>query len=156
MRKSTLLKGRLLGEKNSDNLGSRFGFTKQAKTVRRIYREFLNGKSARRIAKDLEADGVPNWNGKVKWYDSSIKTMLSNEKYKGEALLQKTYTVDFLSKKERRILDKFHSIMWWKATLQLLRRIFGKQYSLRWSVDNYMLLNMALGMEQEITPLQEE
>jgi len=72
---------------------------KQAKTVRRIYREFLDGKSASRIAKDLEADGVLNWNGKVKWYDSSIKKMLSNEKYKGEALLQKTYTVDFLTKK---------------------------------------------------------
>jgi len=72
---------------------------KQAKTVRRIYREFLDGKSASRIAKDLEADGVPNWNGKVKWYDGSIMKMLYNEKYKGEALLQKTYTVDFLSKK---------------------------------------------------------
>ena len=67
--------------------------------MRRIYREFLDGKSASRIAKDLEADGVPNWNGKPKWYDGSIKKMLSNEKYKGEALLQKTYTVDFLSKK---------------------------------------------------------
>jgi len=67
--------------------------------VRRIYREFLDGKGANRIAKDLEADGVPNWNGKVKWYDGSIKKMLTNEKYKGEALLQKTYTVDFLSKK---------------------------------------------------------
>ena len=72
---------------------------KQAKTVRRIYQEFLDGKSASRIAKDLEVDGVPNWNGKPKWYDGSIKKMLSNEKYKGEALLQKTYTVDFLTKK---------------------------------------------------------
>jgi len=71
----------------------------QAKTVKRIYREFLDGKSASQIAKDLEADGVSNWNGKVKWYDGSIKKMLSNEKYKGEALRQKTYTVDFLSKK---------------------------------------------------------
>ncbi len=73
--------------------------TKQAKTVRRIYTEFLDGKGANRIAKELEHDGVPNWNGKAKWYDSSIKKMLTNEKYKGEALLQKTYTVDFLSKK---------------------------------------------------------
>jgi len=52
-----------------------------------------------RIAKELENDAIPNWNGKVKGYDGTIKKMLSNEKYKGEALLQKTYTVDFLSKK---------------------------------------------------------
>lgn len=44
-------------------------------------------------------DGIPNWNGKAKWYESSIRKMLANEKYKGDALLQKTYTIDFLSKK---------------------------------------------------------
>lgn len=71
----------------------------QAKIVRRIYTEFLEGKGANRIAHDLEADGVLNWNEKAKWYGSSIQKMLSNEKYKGDALLQKTYTVDFLSKK---------------------------------------------------------
>jgi hypothetical protein len=40
-----------------------------------------------------------NWNGKTKWYESSSRKMLSNEKYKGDALLQKTYTVNFLTKK---------------------------------------------------------
>lgn len=73
--------------------------TKQAKTVRRIYRDFLDGKGANKIAKELEHDGIPNWNGKSKWYEGSIRKMLSNEKYKGDALLQKTYTVDFLSKR---------------------------------------------------------
>lgn len=72
---------------------------KQAKTVRRIYKEFLDGKGANRIAKDLELGGVANWNGKAKWYEGSIRKMLTNEKYKGDALLQKTYTVDFLNKK---------------------------------------------------------
>lgn len=72
---------------------------KQAKVVRRIFSDYLNGKGPNRIAYELEKEGIPNWNGKAKWYDSSIKKMLSNEKYKGEALLQKTYTVDFLSKK---------------------------------------------------------
>ena len=77
---------------------------KQAKTVRRIYAEYLDGKGPNRIAKELEDEGVPNWNGKAKWYESSIRKMLSNEKYKGDALLQKTYTVDFLSKK--RVVNK--------------------------------------------------
>ena len=72
---------------------------KQAKVVRRIFKDFLDGKGANRIARDLELGGVPNWNGKAKWYEGSIRKMLTNEKYKGEALLQKTYTVDFLSKK---------------------------------------------------------
>ena len=72
---------------------------RQAKIVRRIYKEFLDGKGANRIARDLEREKVPNWNGKAKWYESSIRKMLTNEKYKGDALLQKTYTVDFLSKK---------------------------------------------------------
>jgi len=72
---------------------------KQAKIVRRIYAEFLDGKGACRIARDLESGGVLNWNGKAKWYEGSIRKMLTNEKYKGDALLQKTYTIDFLNKK---------------------------------------------------------
>ena len=72
---------------------------KQAKIVKRIYTEYLYGKGPNRIARELEEEGVPNWNGKSKWYESSIRNMLSNEKYKGDALLQKTYTVNFLTKK---------------------------------------------------------
>lgn len=72
---------------------------KQAKIVRRIYTDYINGKGPNRIAKEFEEEGILNWNGKAKWYESSIRKMLSNEKYKGDALLQKTYTVDFLSKK---------------------------------------------------------
>jgi hypothetical protein len=72
---------------------------KQAKIVRRIYKDYLDDKGSNRIARELEDDGVPNWNGKVKWYESTKRKMLTNEKYKGDALLQKTYTVDFLTKK---------------------------------------------------------
>ena len=72
---------------------------KQAKIVKRIYTECLDGKGPNRIARELEEEGVLNWNGKSKWYESSIRKMLSNEKYKGDALLQKTYTVNFLTKK---------------------------------------------------------
>ncbi|WP_378954242.1 recombinase family protein [Pelosinus sp. sgz500959] len=70
--------------------------TKQAKTVRRIYREFLDGKSTNQMARDLQKEKVPKWDGTFKWYEGSIRKMLSNEKYKGDALLQKTYTVDFV------------------------------------------------------------
>ncbi len=72
---------------------------RQGKIVRWIYKDFLGGKSPNRIAKELEEEGVPNWSGKAKWYASSMRKILSNKKYKGDALLQKTYTVDFITKK---------------------------------------------------------
>lgn len=72
---------------------------KQAKVVRRIFKDYLDGKGPNRIAREFEEEEILNWNGKAKWYESSIRKMLRNEKYKGEALLQKTYTVDFLTKK---------------------------------------------------------
>lgn len=53
------------------------------------------------IAKKLTADGIPTPGGKEKWSISTVKSILSNEKYKGDALLQKSYTVDFLTKKTK-------------------------------------------------------
>jgi site-specific DNA recombinase len=71
----------------------------QAKVVKRIYQEYLNGHGFQRIAKMFKEQKVPKWDGSYNWYYSNIKQILTNEKYKGDALLQKTYTVDFLSKK---------------------------------------------------------
>ena len=71
----------------------------QAEIVRRIYREYLEGKSMDKIAKGLEADGILTGAGKRKWWTSTINKILRNEKYIGDALLQKTFTIDFLSKK---------------------------------------------------------
>ena len=71
----------------------------QAEIVRRIYREYLEGSSMYKIAKRLEADGILTGAGKTKWWTSTINKILRNEKYIGDALLQKTFTVDFLSKK---------------------------------------------------------
>ncbi|XEQ91980.1 hypothetical protein SCACP_07950 [Sporomusa carbonis] len=59
----------------------------------------MDGKSANQLARDLTKDQVPKWDGTFKWYESTVRKILSNEKYKGDALLQKTYTVDFLTKK---------------------------------------------------------
>ena len=71
----------------------------QAEVVKRIYREYLSGKSFLQIKRSLEADGILNGAGNAKWHESNIKQILSNEKYIGDALLQKTYTVDILEKK---------------------------------------------------------
>ncbi|MBR5383361.1 MAG: recombinase family protein [Clostridia bacterium] len=71
----------------------------QAEIVKRIFREYLSGLSMDKIAAGLEADGVLTGAGKAKWHTSTINKILRNEKYIGDALLQKTYTTDFLSKK---------------------------------------------------------
>ena len=70
----------------------------QAEVVKRIYREYLEGYSMDRIAKGLEADGILTGAGKTKWWTSTINKILRNKKYIGDALLQKTYTTDFLNK----------------------------------------------------------
>lgn len=71
----------------------------EADVVKRIYREYLEGASLLQIARGLEADGILTAANKRKWRPETLKKILQNEKYIGDALLQKTYTVDFLSKK---------------------------------------------------------
>lgn len=70
----------------------------QAVLVRRIYDEYLNGYSTQKIADGLMADGIPTVRGNEKWWNSNIAQILKNEKYKGDLLLQKTVTVDYLSR----------------------------------------------------------
>lgn len=70
----------------------------QAEVVKRIYREYLEGFSMDKIAARLERDGILTGAGKTRWHTSTINKILRNEKYIGDALLQKTYTTDFLSK----------------------------------------------------------
>ena len=78
----------------------------EAEIVRRIYREFLGGVAVTRIARGLDADGVPTKLGKGKWGYSVIVSILTNEKYTGNAILGKTYKPDVLSKKRQRNTGK--------------------------------------------------
>ena len=71
----------------------------EASIVRRIYAEYIDGASFLQIKRGLEADGILNGAGHKKWHESNIKQILTNEKYIGDALLQKTYTVNTLEKK---------------------------------------------------------
>ena len=71
----------------------------QAKVVERIYGLFTAGLSPKAIAKRLTEEGAPTPGGQEKWYEGTVRSILKNEKYKGCALLQKTYTPDFLTKK---------------------------------------------------------
>lgn len=71
----------------------------QAETVKRIYERFLAGDSLAKIADDLNADGVTTPSGKGSWLRGTIQSILTNEKYKGDAVLNKTYISDCLTKK---------------------------------------------------------
>ena len=71
----------------------------EAVIIKRIYHEYIEGASLLQITRGLEADGIFTAANKQKWRPGTLKKILQNEKYIGDALLQKTYTVDFLSKK---------------------------------------------------------
>lgn len=70
----------------------------EAKVVRRIFREYLEGASLRDIANGLERDKIKTGDKRYKWHLSTIQGILQNEKYIGDALLQKTITTDFIEK----------------------------------------------------------
>ena len=74
----------------------------QAAVVRRIFARYLMGHSTCRICKDLMADGVKTARGKTTWHDSVIQSMLRNEKYIGDALLQKTYMADLFTHQQKK------------------------------------------------------
>ena len=83
----------------------------QAKIVVRIYEEFMSGKTVDYIARIFKAEKIKNWDGKYNWQPSSLDSMLRNEKYMGDTILQKSYTADFLSKRRvmnNGVLPKYH------------------------------------------------
>lgn len=74
----------------------------QAEVVKLIFRLFLEGLTPHAIAVELTSRGIKTPGGKDVWNQQTVRRMLSNEKYKGDALLQKEFTVDFLQKKMKK------------------------------------------------------
>ena len=96
--KITLPYGQFLGyEKGED--GSPKIVPAEAEIVRFIFRLYMEGKTFSAIAKHLEQHDIPSPAGKKKWQARVVQSMLTNEKYKGHALMQKTYCANFLTKK---------------------------------------------------------
>lgn len=90
--------GIMLGyRKNAD--GEILIYEPEAEIIRRIYREYVAGVSIPQIARGLERDGIKTRFGKDKWQVQVITSILTNEKYTGNAILGKTYKPDVLSKK---------------------------------------------------------
>jgi len=74
----------------------------EAKVVRLIYRLFLNGLPLNAIARELMRREIKTPKKKDKWSTSTIKSILTNERYKGDCLLQKTFSEDFITKKVKK------------------------------------------------------
>lgn len=74
----------------------------QAEIVRRIFESYLAGTSVPDIKRMLEAEGIPAAKGKPQWSIGALQYLLRNEKYCGDALLQKTYVENCLSKKTKK------------------------------------------------------
>jgi len=75
---------RFLGYTKDEN-GELVIVPEEAEIIKRIYREFMEGKSDLKIAKGLEHDGILTGAGKATWWSSTVKTILKNEKYMGDA-----------------------------------------------------------------------
>lgn len=112
---------------------------KEALVVKKIYRYFLDGVTPGGIAQSLMEEGVPTPGGKTKWIYSTITSILQNEKYKGDALLQKRFTVNFLEHKMKKnegevnqyYVKKGHPaiiepLIWDRVQLEIKRREMGK------------------------------
>lgn len=93
---------RFLGLDKDKETGKIVVNPEQAETVRLIFRLFLEGLTPHAIAKELTSQGIKTPAGKDVWNQQTVRRMLSNEKYKGDALLQKEFTVDFLQKKMKK------------------------------------------------------
>ena len=99
--KAVLNHTRFLGY-TKDETGKLVVVPKEAEIVRKIFSLYLDGNRVRKIKRYLEENGIKTVTGKTKWSTSTIDRILSNEKYMGNLLLQKIYTPDFLTGKQKK------------------------------------------------------
>lgn len=93
--------GRFLGYRKGAD-GQPEIIPEEAVTVKMIYDRYLKGDSLKVIADYLTSQKIPTPMKKEIWTSHTIRSILSNEKYMGDALINKKYTVDFLSKKVKK------------------------------------------------------
>ncbi len=111
----------------------------EAKIVRKIYNLFLEGETVRAIADYLTEQNILTPKGKKQWCVSTIMSILTNEKYKGDALLQKTYTSNFLTKKVKKnhgevpqyYIENSHPAIIDKDTFELVQNEIKRRHPIR-------------------------
>ncbi|MCP1638624.1 site-specific DNA recombinase [Streptococcus gallinaceus] len=128
--------GNVLGFKVGENGGFEID-EDEAKIVRYIFGLFLQGENPNSIAKLLTQKGIPTPAGKTVWSYATVKRMLQNEKYKGDALLQKSFTVDYLTKQKKKnegelpqyYVENNHQAIIDKATFDLVQLELQKTHN---------------------------
>ena len=111
----------------------------EAPTVRRIFARYLMGQSVGQICRDLTADGCKTARRNAEWSDHTVRHILQNEKYMGDAILQKTFTLDLFSRqqvKNEGQLPKYyvhdcHPAIIDRATFQKVQEEMARRSSLR-------------------------
>lgn len=111
----------------------------EAAIVRRIFARYLMGQSIHQIARDLMDDGIRTAQGREKWNDSVIQNMLRNEKYIGDALLQKTYIADLFNRQVKKnngelpmyYVEDCHPAIIDRETYQKVQEEIARRSSLR-------------------------
>ncbi|MCB6365028.1 recombinase family protein [Intestinibacillus massiliensis] len=106
----------------------------EAKIVRKIFDLYLQGNGVRKIKRYLEDYRIKTVTGKAEWSTSTIDRMLSNEKYIGQVLMQKTYTPDFLTGKQKKnagqlakyLVEDAHEPIIDKETFEKVQRMKGQ------------------------------
>lgn len=129
---------RFLGYTKDEN-GVLMIVPEQAIIVRRIYAEFLDGFSLKEIADGLMRDNIASPSGKPTWHATTVKSILQNEKYKGDSHLQKTYLPDFLSPKRIKnegqadsyYVEDSHAGIVSKETFEMVQQEFRNRTELR-------------------------
>lgn len=92
---------KLLGYKKGENDLPEI-IPEEAEIVKDIFRSYLDGMSLRQIADSLNSRGIKTKHKQTVWQTEVVKSILVNEKYTGDALLQKTYITDCITKKSRK------------------------------------------------------
>ena len=106
----------------------------EAAIVKKIFNLYLQGNGVRKIKRYLEGNGIKTVTGKAEWSTSTIDRMLSNEKYVGQVLMQKTYTPDFLTGKQKKntgelaiyLIENAHEPIIDRATFERVQEMKGK------------------------------
>lgn len=93
--------GKLLGYQYDETVNNLVIVPDEAVIIKRIFKEYIGGKGALRIARDFNIEGVPTVTG-AKWRDATIRGMIKNEKYCGDVILQKSITKDEVTFKRQK------------------------------------------------------
>ncbi|WP_295581543.1 recombinase family protein [uncultured Oscillibacter sp.] len=106
----------------------------EAELVRKIFEPYVQGNGVRKIKKYLESHGINTVTGKTEWSTSTIDRMLSDEKYIGQVLMQKTNTPDFLAGRQvknqgqlaKYLVEDAHEPIIDKETFEKVQRMNGQ------------------------------